>query len=117
MEPSIVSLNSILLKVRVDPLLDPFTPPISTSFTILSFLSIVTCNVLLPSFTVSFTFPLKKSIAVDFSPLSLKIDIDILYSPSSNVDAADTSRSEEHTSELQSRSDIVCCLLLDKKQK
>src|SRR2546421_4093571 len=29
----------------------------------------------------------------------------------------DTSRSEEHTSELQSRSDLVCRLLLEKKKK
>src|SRR2546421_8155280 len=31
--------------------------------------------------------------------------------------AADTDRSEEHTSELQSRSDLVCRLLLEKKKK
>src|SRR2546421_6482262 len=30
---------------------------------------------------------------------------------------ASTSRSEEHTSELQSRSDLVCRLLLEKKKK
>src|SRR2546421_9004283 len=29
----------------------------------------------------------------------------------------ETSRSEEHTSELQSRSDLVCRLLLEKKKK
>src|SRR5688572_32640665 len=28
-----------------------------------------------------------------------------------------TSRSEEHTSELQSQSNLVCCLLLKKKKK
>src|SRR2546428_4598900 len=31
-------------------------------------------------------------------------------------DIADDARSEEHTSELQSRSDIVCRLLLEKKK-
>src|SRR2546428_4896221 len=31
--------------------------------------------------------------------------------------AADDGRSEEHTSELQSRSDLVCRLLLEKKKK
>src|SRR3982751_3275605 len=31
--------------------------------------------------------------------------------------AADVDRSEEHTSELQSRSDLVCRLLLEKKKK
>src|SRR2546421_12696293 len=30
---------------------------------------------------------------------------------------ADAARSEEHTSELQSRSDLVCRLLLEKKKK
>src|SRR5699024_11898465 len=32
-------------------------------------------------------------------------------------DAAQTRRSEEHTSELQSRFDLVCRLLLEKKKK
>src|SRR2546421_1739699 len=32
-------------------------------------------------------------------------------------DAGDDRRSEEHTSELQSRSDLVCRLLLEKKKK
>src|SRR5216683_3894271 len=31
--------------------------------------------------------------------------------------ALDSTRSEEHTSELQSRSDLVCRLLLEKKKK
>src|SRR2546421_3623046 len=34
-----------------------------------------------------------------------------------NGSGASTSRSEEHTSELQSRSDLVCRLLLEKKKK
>src|SRR5438105_9857423 len=34
-----------------------------------------------------------------------------------NVDAAIAKRSEEHTSELQSRVDLVCRLLLEKKKK
>src|SRR5438132_12420017 len=33
------------------------------------------------------------------------------------LDAAGTARSEEHTSELQSHSDLVCRLLLEKKKK
>src|SRR5690349_23382341 len=33
------------------------------------------------------------------------------------IDVAVTSRSEEHTSELQSRRDLVCRLLLEKKKK
>src|SRR5438105_6544772 len=34
-----------------------------------------------------------------------------------NNDFADSTRSEEHTSELQSRVDLVCRLLLEKKNK
>src|SRR5438105_9445856 len=37
-----------------------------------------------------------------------------LYGP---VNLLDSSRSEEHTSELQSRVDLVCRLLLEKKKK
>src|SRR5438034_8047455 len=33
------------------------------------------------------------------------------------VTAAESARSEEHTSELQSHSDLVCRLLLEKKKK
>src|SRR2546428_6492740 len=33
------------------------------------------------------------------------------------ADAGEQARSEEHTSELQSRSDLVCRLLLEKKKK
>src|SRR2546421_5661311 len=33
------------------------------------------------------------------------------------VEAANATRSEEHTSELQSRSDLVCRLLLEKKKR
>src|SRR5260221_9302400 len=35
----------------------------------------------------------------------------------SQNDRSDTARSEEHTSELQSHSDLVCRLLLEKKKK
>src|SRR5438034_3532544 len=35
----------------------------------------------------------------------------------SEADRRSTSRSEEHTSELQSHSDLVCRLLLEKKKK
>src|SRR5436190_18646117 len=37
--------------------------------------------------------------------------------PPRPVDAHTVSRSEEHTSELQSHSDLVCRLLLEKKKK
>src|SRR5438034_7720082 len=38
------------------------------------------------------------------------------YAASSFVGAAGSARSEEHTSELQSHSDLVCRLLLEKKK-
>src|SRR5712664_4411465 len=38
-------------------------------------------------------------------------------SPATGACGRATSRSEEHTSELQSRSDLVCRLLLEKKKK
>src|SRR5206468_8824528 len=37
--------------------------------------------------------------------------------PKVNIDETAVLRSEEHTSELQSRSDLVCRLLLEKKKK
>src|SRR5207249_5599522 len=41
----------------------------------------------------------------------------IMASPSAAVFLAQSGRSEEHTSELQSRFDLVCRLLLEKKKK
>src|SRR5207249_10465753 len=41
----------------------------------------------------------------------------IVTRPGSAPGRADTERSEEHTSELQSRFDLVCRLLLEKKKK
>src|SRR5690349_23766105 len=38
-------------------------------------------------------------------------------SPATRPSGAQSSRSEEHTSELQSRRDLVCRLLLEKKKK
>src|SRR2546428_8397623 len=40
-----------------------------------------------------------------------------LTTVATTVSAISKSRSEEHTSELQSRSDLVCRLLLEKKKK
>src|SRR2546427_6320874 len=37
--------------------------------------------------------------------------------PSERTTASESSRSEEHTSELQSQSNLVCRLLLEKKKK
>src|SRR5438132_7140379 len=51
---------------------------------------------------------------ITFLALRSRVRI-IQKSPSTT--AAATSRSEEHTSELQSHSDLVCRLLLEKKKK
>src|SRR5688572_31695794 len=44
-------------------------------------------------------------------------DVHAVPSRNSRTDAAVVSRSEEHTSELQSQSNLVCRLLLEKKKK
>src|SRR5699024_12286657 len=41
----------------------------------------------------------------------------VVHHPRELVDAVDRDRSEEHTSELQSRFDLVCRLLLEKKKR
>src|SRR5216683_7574197 len=51
----------------------------------------------------------------DALPLSTQPFID--HNPQGILIAGWTRRSEEHTSELQSRSDLVCRLLLEKKKK
>src|SRR2546430_11846861 len=50
---------------------------------------------------------------VNAHPASLRVCI----SPSRGGGVAHDSRSEEHTSELQSQSNLVCRLLLEKKKK
>src|SRR2546427_8680361 len=45
------------------------------------------------------------------------IDTHIHFICPQQIDEALTSRSEEHTSELQSQSNLVCRLLLEKKKK
>src|SRR3712207_7771858 len=42
---------------------------------------------------------------------------DLAFGDAQDVDAAHLDRSEEHTSELQSRQYLVCRLLLEKKKK
>src|SRR5688572_32168950 len=46
-----------------------------------------------------------------------KLDEPAATTPSVDEPAATTPRSEEHTSELQSQSNLVCRLLLEKKKK
>src|SRR5699024_3283117 len=43
--------------------------------------------------------------------------IDYYFTETKNEEKSDVLRSEEHTSELQSRFDLVCRLLLEKKKK
>src|SRR2546421_5007158 len=45
-------------------------------------------------------------------PLLMNVEVKSIYTP-----VGFQPRSEEHTSELQSRSDLVCRLLLEKKKK
>src|SRR2546421_7485173 len=54
---------------------------------------------------------------IHFSPqLHPHLHICDISSLTSSFAISSTSRSEEHTSELQSRSDLVCRLLLEKKK-
>src|SRR5438034_6482245 len=50
-----------------------------------------------------------------FSPLEVAFDYDSLKKIARRENVAGRDRSEEHTSELQSHSDLVCRLLLEKK--
>src|SRR5438132_8283843 len=54
---------------------------------------------------------------VSFSPYGLAGRARSIPSRSKRLNAFCVSRSEEHTSELQSHSDLVCRLLLEKKNK
>src|SRR2546430_17608204 len=53
----------------------------------------------------------------DITWLSTTLLSVLLSVSSSGVNTADLQRSEEHTSELQSQSNLVCRLLLEKKKK
>src|SRR2546430_7087541 len=58
-----------------------------------------------------------ESLAANVTGTSITADA---YDPTSGVlflHGSDTQRSEEHTSELQSQSNLVCRLLLEKKKK
>src|SRR2546422_6011417 len=59
-----------------------------------------------------FTYVVKSSLAVEIDPSEGFRS----YAPRGDV-ASDRGRSEEHTSELQSRLHLVCRLLLEKKKK
>src|SRR5438105_5531064 len=57
---------------------------------------------------------LRPAIAV---PIPAQRGPSVLLDAGANADARPEHRSEEHTSELQSRVDLVCRLLLEKKKK
>src|SRR5690625_189178 len=76
--------------------------------------------------TVPFLTPVQKYLSIpnnfitvnDQTPLelpSLGENVSVL-SPDQRVETFESSRSEEHTSELQSRGHLVCRLLLEKKK-
>src|SRR2546430_5004811 len=60
------------------------------------------------------TIPIVFAISGDPAALGLVVN---LKRPEANVTGAARVRSEEHTSELQSQSNLVCRLLLEKKKK
>src|SRR5690349_24025027 len=52
-----------------------------------------------------------------YTPMGKRYLQDVLETMGGYVDSLKFARSEEHTSELQSRRDLVCRLLLEKKNK
>src|SRR5687768_17885769 len=65
--------------------------------------------------TEIYTLSLHDALPISRPPGSTTIPL--TYELSGGDDGTDTSRSEEHTSELQSRLHLVCRLLLEKKKK
>src|SRR2546428_9627893 len=61
--------------------------------------------------------PSNQTSVVTTSPLMLTCSSAACHVPRLRVGTWHAARSEEHTSELQSRSDLVCRLLLEKKKK
>src|SRR2546422_4275549 len=57
------------------------------------------------------------SAGVDHGQAGVKRRVGVLVDLESGKDRSDCERSEEHTSELQSRLHLVCRLLLEKKKK
>src|SRR2546430_11433427 len=58
-----------------------------------------------------------RSAAVDVNSAQVQLRVTGTCSPGSAIQAVRENRSEEHTSELQSQSNLVCRLLLEKKHK
>src|SRR5688572_31597057 len=60
---------------------------------------------------------LQEPFEIEGQPITVGGSIGIAMFPEHGEDAATLLRSEEHTSELQSQSNLVCRLLLEKKKK
>src|SRR2546421_5396585 len=60
---------------------------------------------------------LRRHVALKILPRHVASNKDRMRRFTQEAQAAAALRSEEHTSELQSRSDLVCRLLLEKKKK
>src|SRR6266496_6508715 len=68
--------------------------------------------------TEIYTLSLHDALPIADAPLSrLRLPFDSLPQGVRSLDDPGLRRSEEHTSELQSRRDLVCRLLLEKKKK
>src|SRR2546430_8560885 len=52
-----------------------------------------------------------------FRSTAVALSADLLMHHARSIDGGSAKRSEEHTSELQSQSNLVCRLLLEKKKK
>src|SRR5699024_12349773 len=71
----------------------------------------------LPRSTLSPYTTLFRSLLIGSHVVFLLSRTNAPYSPSPSRFSSPSSRSEEHTSELQSRFDLVCRLLLEKKKE
>src|SRR5438034_11711728 len=69
-----------------------------------------------PATTEIYTLSLHDALPISSSTFTLPVTL-TAFSPRDRSAPAISSRSEEHTSELQSHSDLVCRLLLEKKKK
>src|SRR5687768_17862419 len=89
-------------------------PPISTLFPYTTLFRSRSSATLIPSSSVQLVAPLPTiTTSTPFSPSSMPFT----RSSSDGTPGTPSRRSEEHTSELQSRLHLVCRLLLEKKKK
>src|SRR2546430_4277323 len=77
----------------------------------------VACSVIVAALVITFGRPVVLTASPSLSAASSTIQPAILTSGDGTVSRKPDLRSEEHTSELQSQSNLVCRLLLEKKKK